>query len=48
MVVLVMGLEVLMKQIGLDEEDTLGSSVGSSDGITYKKICGFIAGKYLE
>ena len=37
MVVLVLGLEVLMNHIGLDEEDTVGSSVGSSDGINYEK-----------
>ena len=35
-VVLVTGLKV-MNHIGLDEEDTLGSSVGSFDGITYEK-----------
>ena len=37
MVVKVMGLEVLMNHIGLDDEDTLGSSVGSFDGMTYEK-----------
>ena len=37
MVVLVLGLEVLTNQIGLDEEDTLGYSVGSFDGLTYGK-----------
>ena len=37
MVVVVLGLEVLMNHIGIDEEDTLGSSVGSFDGITYGK-----------
>ena len=47
-VVLVLGLEVLMNHIGIDYEDTLGSSVGSSDGITYEKNCGLISGKYLE
>ena len=36
-VVLVLELEVLMNQSGINEEDTLGSSVGSSDGITYGK-----------
>ena len=35
MVVLVLGVEVLMNHIVIDEEDTLGSSVRSSDGITY-------------
>ena len=35
MVVVVLGLEALMKHIRIDEEDTLGSYVGSSDGITY-------------
>ena len=34
-VVLVLVLEVLMNSIGIDEEYTLGSSVRSSDGITY-------------
>ena len=37
MVVLVLGLEVIMKYIGLDKEYNLGSSVGSSDDITYGK-----------
>ena len=37
MVVLVMGLDMLMNHIGLDEEDTMGSSVGSSYGITCEK-----------
>ena len=36
-VVLFMGLGVLMNHIGIGEEDTLGSSVGSSDGIAYGK-----------
>ena len=35
MVVLVLGVGVLMNHIVIDEEDTLGSSVRSSDGITY-------------
>ena len=34
---MVLVLEVLMNNIGIDEEDMLGSSVGSSDGITYLK-----------
>ena len=34
-VVLVLGLEVIMNHIGLDEEYNLGSSVGSYDGITH-------------
>ena len=33
--VLVMGLEVLTNHIGLDDEGTIGSSVGSFDDITY-------------
>ena len=37
MVVLVLGLELIMKHIRIDDEDTLGSSVGSSYGITYEK-----------
>ena len=44
-VVLVLGLERIMNHIGFDEEYTLGSSNESSDGITYGKTCGFIAGK---
>ena len=47
MMVLVLGSEGLMEHIGIDEEDTLGYSVDSSDGITYEEKCGFIAGKYL-
>ena len=37
MVVLLLGLEVLMNHIGIDEEDTFVSSVGSFNGITYGK-----------
>ena len=37
MVVLVLGLEVLMNHIGIYDEDTMGSSVGSFDGMTYEK-----------
>ena len=37
MVVLVLSMEVLVNQIRLDNEDTLGSSVGSVDVITYEK-----------
>ena len=37
MVVLILGLELIMNHIGLDEEDMLVSSVGSFDGITYGK-----------
>ena len=33
MVVIVMGLEVLTNHIGVDEEDTMGSSIVSFDGI---------------
>ena len=46
MVVLVLGLEGLMNYIWIDEEYTMGYSVGSSDVITYGKTCGFIVGKY--
>ena len=35
MVVLVLGLEVLMNHIGLKDENTMGSSVGYFDGMTY-------------
>ena len=49
MVMLVLKLEVLMNHIGLDDEDTLGSSVESFDGMTYKKkTCEFIDIKYFE
>ena len=48
MVVLVLGLEVIMNHIGLDDEDTLCSSVGYFDGINCGKTCGLIAGKYIE
>ena len=48
MVVLVMGLEVLTKHIGLDNEDKLGYDVGSFDGMTNEKICRSIARKSLE
>ena len=37
MLVLILEMEVLINHIGIDEEDTLGSSVGSSDGITHLK-----------
>ena len=37
MVVLVLNLEVIMNNIGIDEEDNLGSSVGSFGGINYVK-----------
>ena len=37
MVVFVQGLEMLMNHICIDEEDTMGSSVSSSDGINYGK-----------
>ena len=37
MVVLVLVLEVLMNHVGLDDEDTMGSSVGSFDNMTYGK-----------
>ena len=35
--VLIFRLEVLMNRIGLNEEDTQGSYVGSFDGMTYGK-----------
>ena len=38
MVVLVLGLEVIINHIGIDEEDMMGSSVGSFDGTTNGKI----------
>ena len=38
-------LEFLMNHIGIYEEDMMGYSVGSSDGITYwGGTCGFISG----
>ena len=37
MVVLVLGLKLLINHIGIDDEDTLGSSVGSFGGINYVK-----------
>ena len=37
MVVLVLGLEVIINHIGIDEEDTMGSSVGSFDCTTNGK-----------
>ena len=36
-VVLDLGLEVRMNHIGIYDEDTLGYSVGSFDGMTYEK-----------
>ena len=38
MAVLVLGLEVIINHIGIDEEDMIGSSVGSFDGTTNGKI----------
>ena len=38
--VLVLGLEVLMNHIGLYDEDNMCSSIGSFDGMTYKKHVG--------
>ena len=38
MVLLVLKLQVLMNNIGIDEEYNLGSSVGSFGGINYVKI----------
>ena len=46
-VVLVMVLGVLMNHIDIDEEDTLGYSIGSSDGITYGKNLWVHFWKYL-
>ena len=37
MVVLVLVLEVLINHVGIDEKDTMGSSVESFDGITYEE-----------
>ena len=37
MMVLVLGLEVIMNHIGINDEDTLVSSVGSFCGKTYEK-----------
>ena len=40
MVVLVLGLKLLINHIGIDDEDTMGSSVGSFGGMTYvKNLC---------
>ena len=38
MVVLVLGLEVMINHIGINDKDTMGSSVGSFDGTTHGKI----------
>ena len=38
MVVLVLGLEFIMNNIVIDDEYTMGSSVGSFDGTTNGKI----------
>ena len=48
MAVVVLGLEVLIKPIGIDEEYNMGSSVGSFDGINYGKTCGLIYGESFE
>ena len=48
MVVVVLVLKVLTNYVGIDEEDTMGSSVRSLDSVTYEKNCLFINGKYLE
>ena len=49
MVVMVLGLEVLTNHIGIDYEGTMGSSIGSFDGMTYGGgTCGFIARKSLQ
>ena len=37
MVVLVLGFEVIINHIGIDEEDTMGSSVGSFNCTTNEK-----------
>ena len=38
MAVLILGLELIINHIGIYEEDTMGSSVGSFDGTTNGKI----------
>ena len=38
MVVLVLGLEVIISHIGINDEDTMGSSVGSFYGTTHGNI----------
>ena len=38
MVVLVVGLEVIINHIGINDEDMMGSSVGYFDGTTHGKI----------
>ena len=38
MAVLVLGLGVIINHIGIDEEDMMGSSVGSFDDTTHGKI----------
>ena len=38
MAVLVLGLEVIINHIGINEENNMGSSVGSFDGTTNGKI----------
>ena len=38
MALLILGLEVIINHIGIYEEDTMGSSVGSFDGTTNGKI----------
>ena len=47
-VVLDLGLKVLMNHIGIDDEDTLGSSIWSFDDTTHGKTSGSIARKFLE
>ena len=37
MVLLVLGLEVIMNQIGIDDEGILGYYAGSFDSMTYEK-----------
>ena len=37
-----------MNHLGIDYEDTMGTYVGSLDGITNGKTCGFIAINFLD
>ena len=37
-----------MNHLGLDYGDILGSSIGSLDGITYEKTCGFVARQFCD
>ena len=49
MVVLVLGLEVMINHIGINDKDMTGSSVGSFDGTTHVKITvGSLPGNILK